>query len=103
MSWNDKVAFITGASQGIGRSCARVLAGAGARVVVASRNLDNLRRVADEINRGSETVRALTLVLDVAQEAEIKESFRKANEQFGNINILVNNAGIARDYSWFCG
>ena len=97
MSWNDKVAFITGASQGIGRACARVLAGAGARVVVASRNLDNLRRVADEINRGSETVRALPLVLDVAQEAEIKEAFRKAIEQFGKINILVNNAGITRD------
>ena len=97
MFWDDKIAFVTGASQGIGRACALVLAEAGARVVVASRNLENLQKVAGEINKGSETVRALPLALDVAREEEIKEAFRKAFEQFGKIDILVNNAGIARD------
>ncbi len=97
MSWDDKIAFVTGASQGIGRACALVLAEAGARVVVASRNLENLQKVADEINKGSGTVPALPLALDVAREEEIKEAFRKAFEQFGKIDILVNNAGIARD------
>ena len=97
MSWDDKIAFVTGASQGIGRACALVLAEAGARVVVASRNLGKLQSLAGEINKENETVRALPLALDVSREEAIKEAFQKAVEQFGKIDILVNNAGIARD------
>ena len=97
MSWDDKIAFVTGASQGIGRACALVLAEAGARVVVASRNLETLQKLAAQINSGSETVRALPVALDVSREQDIKEVFRKTGEQFGKIDILVNNAGIARD------
>ena len=101
MSWDDKIAFVTGASQGIGRACALLLAEAGARVVVASRNLDKLQSLAAEINgesnKENETVRALPLALDVSREQDIKEAFQKAVEQFGKIDILVNNAGIARD------
>ncbi len=97
MSWDEKIAFVTGASQGIGRACAMVLAEAGARVVVASRNLDKLRSLAGELNKENEPVRALPLALDVSREQDIKEAFQKAVEQFGKIDILVNNAGIARD------
>ncbi|MCZ6489287.1 MAG: 3-oxoacyl-[acyl-carrier-protein] reductase [Acidobacteria bacterium] len=97
MSWDDKIAFVTGASQGIGRACALLLAEAGARVVVASRNLDKLQSLAGEINKENEPVRALPLALDVSREDSIKEAFQKAVEQFGKIDILVNNAGIARD------
>ena len=97
MSWDDKIAFVTGASQGIGRACALVLAEAGARVVVASRSLDKLQSLASEINKENEQVRALPLALDVSREQDIKEAFQKAVEQFGKIDILVNNAGIARD------
>ena len=97
MSWDDKIAFVTGASQGIGRACALVLAEAGARVVIASRNLDKLQSLAGEMNKENESVRALPLVLDVTREDAIKEAFQKAVEQFGKIDILVNNAGIARD------
>ncbi len=97
MSWDEKIAFVTGASQGIGRACAMVLAEAGARVVVASRNLNKLRSLAGEINKENEQVRALPLALDVSREQDIKEAFQKAVEQFGKIDILVNNAGIARD------
>ncbi|MEE8177101.1 MAG: 3-oxoacyl-[acyl-carrier-protein] reductase [Acidobacteriota bacterium] len=97
MSWDDKIAFVTGASQGIGRACALVLAEAGACVVVASRSLDKLQSLASEINKENEQVRALPLALDVSREQDIKEAFQKAVEQFGKIDILVNNAGIARD------
>jgi len=97
MSWDDKIAFVTGASQGIGRACALLLAEAGARVVVASRNLDKLRSLAGEINKENEAVRVLPLALDVSREEAIKEAFQKAVEQFSKIDILVNNAGIARD------
>jgi 3-oxoacyl-[acyl-carrier protein] reductase len=98
MPFNDKVAFITGASQGIGRACALALAEAGASVVLASRNLEKLCRVAEEIPKGeAEAARALPLALDVTREDSIKEAFGKAIEHFGRIDILVNNAGITRD------
>ena len=97
MLWNDKVAFVTGASQGIGRGCALVLAEAGASVVLASRNLDNLNRVAAEIhNAGGVAAKALPLELDVSREDSVKEAFQKAIEHFGKIDILVNNAGITQ-------
>ena len=98
MSFDDKVAFITGASQGIGRACAQVLAGAGAKVVLASRNLEALRSLADEIQAGSPPAdRALALTMDAASEEQIREAFQKAVEHFGKVDILVNNAGITRD------
>ena len=91
MSFDDKVAFITGASQGIGRACAQVLAGAG-------RNLEALRSLADEIQAGSPPAdRALALTMDAASEEQIREAFQKAVEHFGKVDILVNNAGITRD------
>lgn len=96
--WTDKVALVTGASQGIGRACAMALAEAGAKVAVASRNLENLERVAEEIRQQSgDAERALALVLDVAREEEIREAIRKATEHYGKIDILVNNAGMTRD------
>ncbi len=98
MTWNDKIAFVTGASQGIGRACACELAAAGAKVVLASRSLDALQALADEINgTSSEECRAFPVTLDVSSEESIKQAFQKATEQLGRIDILVNNAGITRD------
>jgi 3-oxoacyl-[acyl-carrier protein] reductase len=98
MTWNDKVAFVTGASQGIGRACACVLAEAGAKVVLASRNHDQLGALADEINKASSNGElAVALTLDVSNEESIREAFHKATEQLGRIDILINNAGITRD------
>jgi 3-oxoacyl-[acyl-carrier protein] reductase len=95
---NEKVAFITGASQGIGRACALVLAEAGAKVVLASRNLEKLNALAAEINTGEANAgSALVVELDVSREESIKAAFEKALEHFGRIDILVNNAGITRD------
>ena len=98
MAFNDKVAFVTGASQGIGRACALALAEAGATVVLASRNIEKLNSLASEIAQmsGSDD-RAFPIELDVSSEESIKEALRKANEKFGKIDILVNNAGITRD------
>lgn len=99
MSFQDKVAFVTGASQGIGRACAVALAEAGAKVVLASRNWDKLRELAEEIQQrtGAQDGTALAVRMDAARDEEIQEAFRKAAEQFGKIDILVNNAGITRD------
>ncbi len=98
MSWEDKVAFVTGASQGIGRACVQALAETGARVVAASRNLENLERLAKEIGEQTgDPGRVLPLAMDVTREEQIREAFEKAQEHFGKIDILVNNAGITRD------
>ena len=90
-----RVAFITGASQGIGRACARALAEAGARLVLAARNQEKLAEAVKEAESlGAE---ALAVPMDVADPAQIEAVFQQARERFGKIEILVNNAGIARD------
>jgi 3-oxoacyl-[acyl-carrier protein] reductase len=96
MAWEDQVTFVTGASQGIGEACARVLAEAGARVVLASRNLDRLEALAAELNQARADC-ALAVAMDVTREEQIQEAFRTALDRFGKIDILVNNAGVTRD------
>lgn len=98
MAWEEQVAFVTGASQGIGEACARVLCGAGAKVVLASRNLERLEQLAKEIQRArNDATCALALPLDVTSEDQIKEAIKKALDHFGKIDVLVNNAGVTRD------
>jgi 3-oxoacyl-[acyl-carrier protein] reductase len=89
------VALVTGASQGIGRACARLLAEAGASVALCARNAEKLEAVAAEIT--SAGGQAATFRMDVASEDEIKAGVKAAIERFGKIDILVNNAGITRD------
>ncbi len=90
-----RVAFITGASQGIGRACARAFAEAGARLALAARNREKLAEVVEEAESlGAE---AFAAPMDVADPAQVEAAFRQALERYGKIEILVNNAGIARD------
>jgi 3-oxoacyl-[acyl-carrier protein] reductase len=91
----DKVALVTGASQGIGRATAVALAAAGARVAVAARNEQKLAEVVAEIAAaGGE---AIAVRMDVASAEEIKAGFEKTRAKFGRLDILVNNAAITRD------
>ncbi len=94
-SLKDKVALVTGASQGIGRDTALALALAGAKVAVAARSESKLADLAREIAaKGGE---ALAVAMDVADAEQIKAGFKRALEKFGRLDILVNNAAIARD------
>ena len=94
-SLNDKVALVTGASQGIGRETALALCEAGAKVAVAARNDEKLAALVQEITaKGSE---ALVVKLDVADAEQVKAAFKAVLEKFGKIDILVNNAAITRD------
>ena len=91
----NRIAFVTGASRGIGRACALSLAGTGAKVVVAARQVDKLEEVAAEIRAaGSE---AFVVPIDLGSQDSIKEAFARASKEFGRIDILVNNAGLTRD------
>jgi 3-oxoacyl-[acyl-carrier protein] reductase len=95
MSLTGRVAFITGASQGIGRACALKLAQAGATVAVAARNQERLNELVHEIEAADR--KAAAFPLDVTDEEQIKSTIKAAISQFGKIDILVNNAGITRD------
>jgi len=94
-SLKDKVAIVTGASQGIGRDTALALAEAGAKVAVAARNEEKLAALATEIaTAGGE---AFAVKMDVAEPEQIKTGFKAVIEKFGRLDILVNNAAITRD------
>lgn len=90
-----KTALITGASQGIGRACALVLAQQGVKIAAAARNQTKLDKVVAEIRAAGGTADAF--VLDVASEESIKATAKAVIAHFGSIDILVNNAGITKD------
>jgi 3-oxoacyl-[acyl-carrier protein] reductase len=90
-----RIALVTGASQGIGRACALELARQGASLALAARNLDKLAEVAAEITAAGGTAHPFSL--DVASEDSVKDCAKAVIAHFGQVNILVNNAGITRD------
>ena len=94
-SLKDKVALVTGASQGIGRATSLALAEAGATVAIAARNTEKLASLAAEIAAaGGE---ALAVPMDVADPAQVKTGFQQLLAKLGKLDILVNNAAITRD------
>jgi NAD(P)-dependent dehydrogenase (short-subunit alcohol dehydrogenase family) len=90
---SGRVAFVTGASSGLGAQFARVLAEAGAAVVLASRRVDKLKDLRAEIEgQGGD---AHVLELDVTNHASIKAAVAHAETEVGSIDILVNNSGVS--------
>jgi 3-oxoacyl-[acyl-carrier protein] reductase len=88
----DKVALITAASQGLGKAVAWRLSMEGARVIICSRSLDNLKRTADEIAADTGgNVRTITC--DVTDENQVKGMMDDIIGEFGRLDILVCNAG----------
>jgi 3-oxoacyl-[acyl-carrier protein] reductase len=96
MSFDGRVALVTGAARGIGRSIAETIAVRGGHVVLADLNFEQVNETALEIakNSGNKT---FALPVDVSDTVNAKEMVTKAIEEFGRIDILVNNAGITRD------
>ena len=90
----DRIAVITGASTGIGRSIAAAFAAEGAKTVLASRNREKLAAAAHEIQRTSGQV--LVIQTDVMSEDEVIDLFRQTLDKFGRVDILVNNAGLSQ-------
>ena len=95
MDLNGKVAFITGAAQGIGKETALTLAQKGANIVAADVNEDLVRKNAHEFESFSGEY--LPVAMNVTIEQEVNEAVAGAVLKFSKIDILVNNAGITRD------
>ena len=89
---DSRVAIVTGASRGIGRSIAEVLARAGARVALVARNEALLTEVAEGIRAGGGE--ALVIPADVKDAAACREIVERVRETWGRLDILVNNAGV---------
>lgn len=91
-----KIALVTGASRGIGRACAVRLAKDGFTVVVNySRSEDEANKVLDEIRTNGGD--GMIYKADVSDLAQVKQMIRDVDKQYGQIDLLVNNAGIVRD------
>ena len=91
MSSEGKVAIITGGGSGIGERIAKAYAQEGAHIVVASRNEENLNRVAGEIEALDR--QSLAVVTDVCVSEQVDNMVQQTMDKFGRIDILVNNAG----------
>jgi len=91
-------ALVTGASSGIGRALSLRLASEGARVALVARRENELEAVAEEIRRDGG--RPLTLPGDVAERDQVEDAARRAIEEFGHIDLLVNNAGYGHHRSF---
>jgi NAD(P)-dependent dehydrogenase (short-subunit alcohol dehydrogenase family) len=87
-----KVAIITGGSAGIGEAIAKTFACEGAAVVITGRRKHELDRVADDI--GKSQGRCLSVPGSITDEAHVRVAVRQAIEQFGALDILINNAGV---------
>jgi 3-oxoacyl-[acyl-carrier protein] reductase len=90
-----KVALVTGASRGIGKTCALTLARAGANIAAVATKEDLLKAVCGEIQALG--VRALPLKVDMGVTAQVEQAIETTAKELGRIDILVNNAGITRD------
>jgi NAD(P)-dependent dehydrogenase (short-subunit alcohol dehydrogenase family) len=90
-SLKGKVALVTGGSRGIGQAIALGFARAGADIIMASRKLPDLEKVAKEVREMGR--KSLTVEAHVGKLEEVKNLVGKAKEEFGRIDILVNNAG----------
>jgi NAD(P)-dependent dehydrogenase (short-subunit alcohol dehydrogenase family) len=88
---SGKVALVTGGNQGIGKGIARALAAEGARLVLVARGADTLHQTADALKRQGTDV--LALPADVTDEQQVRQVFAKTLDQFGRLDLLVNNAG----------
>jgi NADP-dependent 3-hydroxy acid dehydrogenase YdfG len=88
----DKVVIITGASSGIGEATAKELSSKGAKVVLAARREDRLKKLQDEIQASGG--QAIYKVTDVASRKQVEELAAYALKEYGQIDVLVNNAGL---------
>ncbi|WP_158826635.1 SDR family oxidoreductase [Mucilaginibacter lacusdianchii] len=89
-----KVVAITGASSGIGKATAELLAFRGAKVVIGARRIDRLKTIADTIQQNGGKVTYLEI--DVSRRTDVEQLVALAVKQYGKLDVMINNAGIAQ-------
>ncbi|MHC5774986.1 SDR family oxidoreductase [Nostoc sp.] len=94
-SLQNQIILITGASSGIGTACARIFAGAGAKLILAARRLERLQELADTLNKDFSTEIHL-LQLDVRDRNAVEAAISTLPPAWSDIDILINNAGLSR-------
>ncbi|WP_297839902.1 SDR family oxidoreductase, partial [Pseudomonas sp.] len=91
-SLKGKVVLVTGASSGLGEHFAHVVSGAGAKVVIAARRVERLQALADQLrSQGGEVI---AVALDVTSRASVEAAFDLAQQAFGVVDVVINNAGV---------
>jgi len=91
-SVKDKVILVTGASSGLGHYFTKTLAKAGAKVAMIARRLDKMKKISIEISQGGGV--AIPFILDITQTSDIKSVVKEIENQLGQIDVLINNAGV---------
>jgi 3-hydroxy acid dehydrogenase/malonic semialdehyde reductase len=94
-SVEDKIVLITGASSGIGESCAKIFAGAGAKLILAARRFDRLEKLAEQLTQEFQSSIHL-LQLDVCNRQQVESTLTNLPADWQEIDILINNAGLSR-------
>jgi NADP-dependent 3-hydroxy acid dehydrogenase YdfG len=94
----DKTVVITGASAGIGKACALAFAEAGADLLLTARRVERLNELAEELVSKHE-IKVKAIKLDVRNHNEVKNILSSLEDKWKNIDVLINNAGLARGFS----
>jgi len=94
VSLKDKIVCITGASSGIGRACAEAFAAQGCRLILSARRYERLEELKEELDTES-----IIIELDVRDQKKVENTIRSLDDSWSDIDILINNAGLARGLS----
>lgn len=94
----DKIAIVTGGAKGIGRHAARTLAEAGAKIVLADADVERMHKTLREIQQAG--CDAIAVPTDVRDENEVRRLVHQTVDRFGQIDALINDAGIVPHFNW---
>ncbi len=95
MKLSGKIALVTGASSGIGKACAELFAEQGVNLILTARRGDRISKLAEQLSE-KYSIHCYPLTLDVRDNESVKKGLSNLPENFGSIDILINNAGLAR-------
>ena len=95
MTVKNNIVLITGATAGIGKACAELFAEHGSRIILAARRTDRLREIAADL-KSRFNAETFELTVDVSQSAQVEQAIKSLPENWRAVDILINNAGMAR-------